>query len=86
MTFCPATAWKFSPPFLTEKDFQNSIYSWEEVFHPKTLEILRNGTIFSIKMTYAAYYGMCFTIEKLYDEPVMDWSKKLFMNKSLGKK
>ena len=39
-SLCPALAWKKPAPFINSfTEFQNATFSWEEIFHPETLEI-----------------------------------------------
>ena len=66
LTLCPAVAWKKPAPFINSfTEFQNATFSWEEIFHPETLKILRNKSRFHILETYSSYYGLCFTMQKL---------------------
>ena len=74
ITLCPGPAWKASGPFKNSEEFKQKTYSWEEVFHPKTLKALQNQSLFTISQTYASYYGLCFTLEKLTEEEVADYS------------
>ena len=49
LTLCPAVAWKKPAPFINSfTEFQNATFSWEEIFHPETLKILRNKSRFHI--------------------------------------
>ena len=85
ITFCAGKAWKNPGPFLSESDYLKNIYTWEELFHPKTLESLRNESLYKIKETYASYYGLCFTMQKLTLEKVSDYSFQIVVNRSMGK-
>ena len=60
-------------------------YNWEDIFHPKTLETLRNESLFKIKETYSSYYGLCFTLQKLTPEKVADYSFQIVVNDTTGK-
>ena len=83
MTLCPGPAWKSSGPFLNDAHFKNSTYSEEEIFHPKTLEYLRNESLFIFKQQYASYYGLCFVIQKLSPEKVSDYSFQVVVNETM---
>ena len=84
LTLCPAVAWKKPAPFINSfTEFQNATFSWEEIFHPETLKILRNKSRFHILETYSSYYGLCFTMQKLYQEKVSDYSFTMAVNGSL---
>lgn len=74
ITLCTGPAWKKSGPFLSQKAFENSTYTWDEIFHPITLTALRNESLFKIQTQYASYYGLCFVIQKLNPEKVSDYS------------
>ena len=37
ITLCPGPAFKRAGPFLGEQEFTDNKYTWEEIFHPKTL-------------------------------------------------
>ena len=78
------TAWKASGPFLNEEHFKKSTYSEEEIFHPKTLEALRNESLFIFKQQYASYYGLCFVMQKLTPEKISDYSFQVVVNGSIG--
>ena len=80
LTLCPGPAWKSSGPFLNEDQFKDSIYSAEEIFHPITLELLRNKSLFTFKEQYSSYYGLCFVIQKLTPEKVSDYSFQVVVN------
>ena len=80
ITLCPGPAWRLPGPFMNPEDFANSTYSWEEIFHPKTLAVLRNESQFTITETYASYYGLCFTMQKLAPEKVSDYSFQIVVN------
>ena len=55
LTLCPAVAWKKPAPFINSfTEFQNATFSWEEIFHPETLKILRNKSRFHILETYSS--------------------------------
>ena len=83
-SLCPALAWKKPAPFINSfTEFQNATFSWEEIFHPETLKILRNKSRFHILETYSSYYGLCFTMQKLYQEKVSDYSFTMAVNGSL---
>ena len=83
LTICPGLAWKIPPPFFSLKEFKNGYFTWEEIFHPKTLKDLRNKNKFNIKMTYSSYNGICFTLENL--EPEKDSAWNIALNNSMGK-
>ena len=83
MTLCPGSAWKSSGPFFNEEHFNSSTYSEEEIFHPKTLNYLRNESLFILKQQYASYYGLCFVIQKLTPEKLSDYSFQIVVNKSI---
>ena len=83
LTLCPAQAWKKPAPFINATEFQNATFSWEEIFHPETLKNLRNKSRFHIIETYSSYYGLCFTMQKLYKEKVSDYSFTMAVNGSL---
>ena len=80
---CPGPAWKESGPFTDPDDFKAKTYSWEEVFHPKTLKALQNQSLFIINQTYASYYGLCFSLEKLTEEEVADYSFQIVVINSM---
>ena len=84
ITLCPGPGWKSPGPFLTQEDFEKNTFAWEEVFHPKTLQILRNDSLFQLEETFAYYYGICFTMKKLTPEKVSDYSFQFVLNKSIG--
>ena len=84
ITFCPGPAWKSAGPFLSEEMFLENKYTWEEIFHPKTLATLRNQSLYNIKDTYSSYYGGCFTIQKLTPEKVSDYSFQIVLNNTIG--
>ena len=84
ITLCPGTAWKSAGPFLSKEEFPKNTYKWEDLFHPKTLEVLRNETLFKVKETYASYYGLCYTVRKLNPEKVSDYSFQIVVNDTLG--
>ena len=83
ITLCPGPAWKEAGPFLNEEHFKNSTYSEEEIFHPETLEILRNKSLFNYQQQYASYYGLCFVIQMLSPVKVSDYSFQIVVNSSL---
>ena len=83
ITLCPGPAWKSPGPFLSEEKFLENTFSWEEIFHPQTLTLLRNEALFEIRETYSSYYGMCFTFRKLTPEKVADYSFQVVVNESL---
>ena len=86
ITLCPGPAFKRAGPFLGEQEFTDNKYTWEEIFHPKTLATMKNESLFKIKETYASYYGVCFTMQKLTPEKVSDYSFQIVVNNSIGKK
>ena len=83
ITFCPGEAWKFSGPFLDEEHFKNSTFTAEEIFHPKTLNALRNESLFIFKEQYASYYGLCFVLQKLTPEKLSDYSFQIVVNNTM---
>ena len=85
ITLCPGPAFKRAGPFLGEQEFTDNKYTWEEIFHPKTLATMKNESLFRIKETYASYYGVCFTMQKLTPEKVSDYSFQIVVNNSIGK-
>jgi hypothetical protein len=85
ITFCPAPAYKVPGPFLSENDFLKNKFTLEELFHPMVLEKLRNQSLFKVKETYAAYYGICYTIQKLTAEKISDYSLQYPLNNTIGK-
>lgn len=86
ITLCPGPGWKSNGPFLNPDHLKRSAFSWEEVFHPLTLEALMNQSLFESRLTYTAYYGQCFTMTKLTPEKIADYSFQLVVNDSIGKK
>ena len=85
VTLCPGLAWKDQSPFLSYEAFMKNKFTWEEIFHPKTLSVLQNESLFHIEETYASYYGLCFTLTKLRPEKVADYSFQFVLNDSYGK-
>jgi hypothetical protein len=85
ITFCPAPAYKVPGPFLSKNDFSKNKFTLEELFHPIVLEKLRNESLFEVKETYAAYYGICYTIKKLTAEKISDYSLQYPLNNTIGK-
>ena len=85
ITICPAPAYKSNAPFLSPFEYLENKFTWEETFHQKTLENLKNDSLFKIKRTYAAYYGLCFTIQKLTAEKISDFSFQFVINNTIGK-
>ena len=83
ITICPGEAWKVPGPFINDEQFMNSIYSPEEIFHPKTLRALRNESLFVFKQQYSSYYGMCFVLQKLTAEKISDYSFQIVINNSM---
>ena len=83
ITLCPGPAWKKSGPFLSQKAFEESTYSWDEIFHPITLAALRNESLFKIQTQYASYYGLCFVIQKLNPEKVSDYSFQIVVTDTM---
>ena len=83
ITFCPATAWKKIGPFRNNQEFEESTYTWDEIFHPDTLAVLRNESLYNIKVQYASYYGLCFVLQKLTPEKVSDYSFQIVVNDTL---
>ena len=83
ITFCPATAWKKIGPFRNNQEFEESTYTWDEIFHPDTLAVLRNESLYNIKVQYASYYGLCFVLQKLKPEKVSDYSFQIVVNDTL---
>ena len=67
-------------PFLNREHLQNSSYSAEELFHPRTLKKLQNKSLYNFKEQYSSYYGLCFVIEKLAAEGVSDYSFEVVVN------
>ena len=65
---------------MNREHLQNSSYSAEELFHPRTLKKLRNTTLYNFKEQYSSYYGLCFVIEKLTAEGVSDYSFEVVVN------
>ena len=84
ITFCPGEAWKSSGPFLNDEEFDRSTFKKEEIFHPKTLELLQNDNLFVFKEQYATYYGLCFVIQKLTAEKISDYSTQLVVNNTMN--
>ena len=84
ITFCPAPAYKKPGPFLSEKEFIENKFTLEELFHPLVLEKLKNESLFEVKETYAAYYGLCYTIQKLTAEKISDYSFQFVLNNTIG--
>ena len=84
ITICPGEAWKSSGPFLNEDHFDRSTFKAEEIFHPKTLEMLQNDALFVFKEQYASYYGLCFVIQKLTPEKISDYSFQLVVNNTMN--
>ena len=84
ITLCPGPAFKAAGPFLGEKMFLDNKYTWDEIFHPKTLAVMRNESLFKIKETYASYYGVCFTMQKLTPEKISDYSFQIVVNNTIG--
>ena len=82
ITFCPAVAWKKPGPFRNAQDFKESTFTWEEIFHPETLKVLKNESLYNIKLQYASYYGLCFVMQKLTPEKVSDYSFQIVVNES----
>ena len=60
-------------------------FTWEEIFHPVTLGKIRNREFYYTKETYAAYYGICFTVQKRTPERIADYSFQFALNSSIGK-
>ena len=85
ITFCPAPAYKTPGPFLSEQEFIKNKFTLEELFHPLVLEKFRNESLFTVKETYAAYYGICYTIKKLTAEQLSDYSFQFVLNNTIGK-
>ena len=83
ITFCPAPAWKSPGPFKNSGEFSNNTYSWEEIFHPQTLKVLKNESLYNVTQTYASYYGLCFTMQKLTPERVSDYSFQIVVNNTV---
>lgn len=83
ITLCPGEAWKSSGPFLNDDHFKRSTFTAEEIFHPKTLEALRNESLFIFKEQYASYYGLCFVLQKLTPEKISDYSFQIVINSSM---
>ena len=79
----PGTAWKKIGPFRNDHDFNESTYTWGEIFHPDTLKVLRNESLYTIKVQYASYYGLCFVLQKLTPEKVSDYSFQIVVNDTL---
>ena len=52
-------------PFLNREHLQNSSYSAEELFHPRTLKKLRNNSLYNFKEQYSSYYGFTVRLEWL---------------------
>lgn len=74
ITLCPGLAWKSPGPFLGPDDFLQKTFTWSEIFHPKTLKVLKNESLFHIEETYSSYNGLCFTLQKLAPEKISDYS------------
>ena len=85
ITFCPAPAYKKTAPFLSQQEFMENKFTWEEIFHPVTLGKIRNREFYYTKETYAAYYGICFTVQKRTPEKISDFSFQFALNSSIGK-
>ena len=85
ITLCPGEAWKSSGPFKNDEHFDRSTFKAEEIFHPKTLEMLRqNENRFLFKEQYATYYGLCFVIQKLTSEKISDYSTVIAVNNTMN--
>ena len=84
ITLCPAPAYKTNGPYLTPNEFLKNKYTWEDIFHEKTLIKLQNDSLFKIKETFAAYYGICFTVQKLTKEKISDYSVPILLNNTIG--
>ena len=67
ITLCPGNAYKKPEPFLSYEDFNNSIYHWDDIFHPSTLTALFNESMFKTQRTFSFYFGVCFTFQKLQE-------------------
>ena len=83
ITFCQAPGWKSPGPFKNSGEFSNNTYSWEEIFHPQSLKVLKNESLYNITQTYASYYGLCFTMQKLTPERVSDHSFQIVVNNTV---
>ena len=68
---------------MNEEVFKKSTFSEEEVFHPKTLEVLRNESLFIFKQQYSSYYGLCYVLQMLTPVKISDYSFQVVINKSL---
>ena len=66
-----------------QENFWNNTYSWEEIFHPQTLKVLKNESLYNVTQTYASYYGLCFTMQKLTPERVSDYSFQIVVNNTV---
>ena len=76
-------AWKKLGPFINEEDFRKSVYTAEEIFHPETLAILRNKSMFDFQEQYSSYYGLCFTMQNLKPQKISDYSFQFVVNRSI---
>ena len=83
ITLCPGNAWKNPGPFLNESHFNDSIFSMEEIFHPKTIKILQNESLFNLKEQYSSYYGLCFVMQKLTPERISDYSFQIVVKENM---
>ena len=84
ITICPSLAWKSTNITFRNWNFSESIFTWEEIFHPKTLLSIRNESRFILSRAYTNYYGFCFTLQKLVPETVSDYSFQMVLNNSIG--
>ena len=51
---------------MNEEVFKKSTFSEEEIFHPKTLEVLRNESLFIFKQQYSSYYASFQYLKKTF--------------------
>ena len=68
---------------MNEEIFRKSVYTAEEIFHPSTLAILRNKSMFDFQEQYSSYYGLCFTMQNLKPQKVSDYSFQFVVNRSI---